>query len=90
MARKHIESFTKHHAECSQAVAGSPQAVHSISVKHLCRLNPESALKNRYRHSIYVLIKTFDITHIVWIANGFGFGCFLTELVVGFPKATPL
>lgn len=78
-----------HQASC-WVFAGSLQAVHGLSVKHLWGLNPEAALKNRYRHSIYVLIKSFNLTHVVWLANGFGFGCFLTELVVGLPWATPL
>lgn len=68
---------------------GSLQATHMISTKPLLGLNPEAALKNT-DHVISVLIMSSDLTRIVWFANGFEFLCFLTELVVGLPRVTPV
>lgn len=76
------------HQASVQVLLGGLQAVHRLSVIHLWGLNPEGGLKNRYRYIIYVLIKSFNLIHIVCLR--FGFGCLLTELVVGLPRATPL
>lgn len=53
--------------------AGSLRTVHRLSVKHFWGLNPEAVLKDWYKHSIYILIMSSNLTHVVWLENGFGF-----------------